>query len=246
MSLLEGLGKLALGIMEAGKGCILSDGITTFCPECGRPTQGPCKSCTTKNSSRLISEGIKDIKSTDEKVYSDAEKRGYIKASKEYGAVFANIQEEYNKAKEEFERVIMQNDIHAEQLISQHEQLVATRKILENEVEQRAKRIAEKSGISLGTVKGVISGNTFGSTSGADLLSFLYAYKEKKIREAECKGYNRAKKEYEKKIRVLKREFEELQTMSTQKIAEFRSLIADVLSAIGDEQMKIATLRIME
>ena len=246
MSLLKGLGKLALGVIEAGKGGIMSDGTTTFCPKCGMPTQGPCKSCAAKNSSRLISEGIKDIKAADEKIYIDAEKRGYVRASKEYAVVFADIQDEYNKAKQRFEGIIRANDIHSEQLISQHEQLAAKRKALEAEVERKTKKLADKSGVSIETVRTVVSGNTFGATSGVDLMAILNSFREKKIREAECKGYNRAKKEYEKKIRALKRDLEELQIMSTQKIEELRNLISDILAAISEEQMKIATLRIME
>lgn len=246
MSLLGGLGKIAWGLLESAKlgGCY--DGGTTFCPKCGMPTQGPCKSCASKNSSRLISEGITDIKAADEKVYIDAEKQGYVRAAKEYGAVFNEIQSEYNQAKQRFEQIVREKDIHSEHLIAQHEQLVATRKYLEAEVERKAKRMAEKSGISTGAVKSAISGNAFSSTGSVDLFSVLHSYKEKKIREAECKGYNRAKTEYEKKIRALKREFEELQKISAQKINELHDLIADILVAISDERMKIATMKIME
>lgn len=246
MSFFKGLGKVALGFVEAGKSVMMTDGVTTYCPKCGMPMQGFCKSCATKSSSKLISEGIRDIKAADEKVYIDAEKRGYIRASKEYEVVFAEIQAEYNQAKQRFERIIHEKNVHSEQLISQYEQLVVVRKALEAEVERMTKRVAEKSGVSTRVVKNSIFDNAFSSNNSIELLSLLHCYREKKICEAECKGYNRAKREYEKKIGVLKREFEELQSMSNKKIEELHALIVDVLAAISDEQMKIATLKIVE
>lgn len=246
MGFLEGLFKIAGGVVSSGMGGACSDGPAQFCPKCGSIHHGICTNCATKRGAELIDEGIKDIKSSDEQIYIDAEKRGYARASKEYGVVFSEIQSEYNQAKQRFEQIIREDNIYSEQLITQHEQLLATRKSLEAEAERKVKMVAEKSGVSTGAVKRAISGNVFSYTGSVDLFAMLHNYKEKKIREAECKGYNRAKTEYEKKICTLKREFEELQSMCNHKIQELHDLIANVLTAIGDERMKIATMKIME
>lgn len=246
MGFLKGLGKVALGIMESGKSVIVSDGATRFCPKCGMPTQGICTSCASKKASKLISEGINDIKAADEKIYIDAEKQGYIKASKEYENAFKEIQTKYIQAKLRFEKTIREKDLYSEQLISLHEQLVLARESLELEFEKRSKKVAEENNVSAETVKNTISTNAFGSNNGIDLISLLHGYREKKLREAERKGYNRAKSEYDIKINALKREFKELQNMSNLKIGELYELISDVLIAISEERMKIATLTIVE
>ena len=246
MGFLEGLFKIAGGVVSSGMGVACSDGPAQFCPKCGSVHHGICTNCATRKGSELIDEGIKDIKSADEQIYIDAEKRGYVKASEEYKIVFNEIQEEYSKAKQEFERIIKEKDAHSDQLISQYEELVLLRKKLEAENTKRAKIIADKCGISTNTLMTSISNNSFSITSNYDLFSILHNYREKKMLEAECKGYARAKKNYEKKIHALKQEFEELQNLSNQKIEELHSLITDILDAISDEHMKIATLRIIE
>lgn len=246
MGFLEGLFKIAGGVVSSSMGGACSDGPAQFCPKCGSIYHGVCTNCATKKGAELIDEGIKDIKSADKQIYIDAEKRGYVKASEEYKTVFNKIQEEYSKAKQEFERIIRDEDSYSEHLISQYEELVLIRKRLEAEVEKRAEMIADKCGISTNTLMSSISDNLFSITSNYDLLSILRNYQEKKMLEAECKGYARAKKNYEKKIYALKQEFEELQSLSNQKIEEIHSLITDVLNAISDEHMKIAALKIIE
>lgn len=246
MGFLKGLLKIADGTISSGMGGAYSDGPAQYCLKCGSRYHGICTACARKNGTKLIEEGIKDIKSDDEQIYIEAEKRGYIKASEEYKTVFKDIQAEYKKAKENFERIIKEKDVRSEQLISQYEQLVDMRKKLELDVKKGAKAITDRSGISSNAILNSLSGSFFSPTSNSDLFSILRSYREKKILEAECKGYNRAKKNYEKKIRALKQEFEELKNESNKKIEEMHVLIAEILTAISAEHMKIATLKIID
>lgn len=243
MSLLSGAGKIILSILEAGKGGMQTEGIASFCPECGSVHTGVCTRCSNRRSADLLKSGIADIKNADEKTYIDAETRGYIKASKEFDAEFEKIVLEYAEAKRLFEQTIKEKDDYSEKLISQHERLVATRKRLEYEIEQKAIALARNNGTSAVSVKNALSGDSICPTFGHDLISIMHKYREKRVQEAEYAGFLRAKKEYERKISALKRDLEKLRVDSNLKIKELQELITDVLAAICDERTKIATIK---
>lgn len=78
-----------------------------------------------------------------------------------------------------------------------------------------------------------------------DILGLIYKHKEKKLKEAEQRGYAEARELYENKISKLKAELRRLKENGNRDIKKLVTMINEIFEAIADEQMKIAELRIL-
>lgn len=170
-------------------------------------------------------------------------KRGYSRAAEEYGKVFRSIESEYKQAKELIESQKNMYDIQSDALIEKLEALENQKRRIENQVEQKTKAVSEKYDIPISAVEGCVASNSM--IGMMSILGVIYDHKEKKLREAEERGYSEAKKIYEEKIGKLKKELEELKRKGSAEIKEMSDMIIEILDAIADEQMKIAELEIL-
>lgn len=179
-------------------------------------------------------------------VETEGKKKGYSRASEEYGKVFRSIENEYKQAKELIESQKNMYDARSEALIEKLEALENEKRRLENQVKQKTNAVSEKYDIPVSQVQGSLATGTFitGPTT-VDLLGMIYRHKEKKLREAEQRGYSEAKELYETKIDNLKTEFAELRSNGSADIKKLVSMISEILDAIADEQMNIAELEIL-
>ena len=73
----------------------------------------------------------------------------------------------------------------------------------------------------------------------------VYYFKEKKLRQAEQRGYAEAKELYEEKIQKLKDELCRLKEKGDSEIKNLLNQISQILDAIAEEEMKIAELKIL-
>ena len=179
-------------------------------------------------------------------VEEEGRKRGYSRAAEEYGKVFRSIESEYKQAKELIESQKNMYDIQSDALIEKLAALENKKRRLENQVEQKTKAVSEKYDIPISAVKECVASNSMiGMSVTMSILGAIYDHKEKKLREAEERGYSEAKKLYEEKIGKLKKELEELKRKGSAKIQEMSNMIIEILDAIADEQMKIAELEIL-
>lgn len=179
-------------------------------------------------------------------VEEEGRKRGYSRAAEEYGKVFRSIESEYKQAKELIESQKNMYDIQSDALIEKLEALENKKRRLENQVEQKTKAVSEKYDIPISAVKECVASNSMiGMSVTMSILGAIYDHKEKKLREAEERGYSEAKKLYKEKIGKLKKELEELKRKGSAKIQEMSNMIIEILDAIADEQMKIAELEIL-
>ena len=171
-------------------------------------------------------------------VEEEGRKRGYSRAAEEYGKVFRSIESEYKQAKELIESQKNMYDIQSDALIEKLEALENKKRRLENQVEQKTKAVSEKYDIPISAVKECVASNSMiGMSVTMSILGAIYDHKEKKLREAEERGYSEAKKLYEEKIGKLKKELEELKRKGSAKIQEMSNMIIEILDAIADEQM---------
>lgn len=179
-------------------------------------------------------------------VETEGKKQGYDKAAREYSVAFDAIESEYKSAREMIDNQKKENDEKSELLIQKYEELVRTREELQSKVSSKTNEVSQKYNTSPGVIlQAIAGGNVFAPTPQIDILGLIYSHKEKKLREAERQGYAEAEELYEKKIFSLQRELDVLKEKGNAEIRRLVSLTADVLSAISDEQMKIAALRIM-
>lgn len=179
-------------------------------------------------------------------VETEGKKKGYSRAAEEYGKVFRSIENEYKQAKELIESQRSMYDAQSDALIEKLEALENQRRRLENQVKQKTKTVAEKYDIPVSQVQGSLAAGTLitGPTT-VDILGIIYRHKEKKLREAEQRGYLEAKELYESKIDKLKKELAELRSKGSADIKKMVSMIGEILNAIAEEQMKIAELKIL-
>ena len=151
-------------------------------------------------------------------VEEEGRKRGYSRAAEEYGKVFRSIESEYKQAKELIESQKNMYDIQSDALIEKLEALENKKRRLENQVEQKTKAVSEKYDIPISAVKECVASNSMiGMSVTMSILGAIYDHKEKKLREAEERGYSEAKKLYEEKIGKLKKELEELKRKGSAK-----------------------------
>lgn len=179
-------------------------------------------------------------------VETEGKKKGYSRAAEEYGKVFRSIQSEYKQAKELIESQKNTYDAQSDTLIEKLEALENQKRRLENQVKQKTKAVSEKYDIPVSQVQGSLAAGTLiTGPATVDILGMIYRHKEKKLREAEQRGYLEAKELYESKIDKLKKELAELKSNGSADIKKMVSMIGEILDAIAEEQMKIAELKIL-
>jgi len=179
-------------------------------------------------------------------VETDGKKKGYSRAAEEYGKVFRSIESEYKQAKELIESQKNMYDAQSDALIEKLEALEKQKSRLENQVKQKTKAVSEKYDIPVSQVQGSLAAGTLiAGPATVDILGMIYRHKEKKLREAEHRGYLEAKDLYEAKIDKLKKELAELRNRGSAEIEKMTSMISEILAVIADEQMKIAELKIL-
>lgn len=189
---------------------------------------------------------VVDMLVTDVEV--EGKKQGYSRASREYENVFLSIAKDFEDTKRIIEEQKNSYNNKADILIERLEALENERKTLEKCVNTKAKDVSCKYHLPIDKVQNALNtGNllTGGTLEMADFLTIIYVYKEKKLREAEQKGYIEAKKLYQDKIQKLKNELKQLSKNGAVEIQNLIAMISEVLDAIANEQMKIAELNVL-
>lgn len=197
--------------------------------------------------------------STKEKIevlFTDVEtkgkKQGYDRAAKEYGAAYRKIERDFKETKELIENQKNTYGDQAYQFIERLEDLEKQKKALQDEVNFKAnayniparKIIGFTDARALGGgIEGFIGARTEPTT--IDILGMIYLYKEKKLRQAEQRGYAEAKELYETKIQELKEELRRLKEKGNSEIKMLLNQISQILDAIAEEEMQIAELKIL-
>lgn len=186
-----------------------------------------------------------------EMLFTDVEtkgkKRGYDRASKEYGAAYWKIEREFNETKNFIENQKNSYGNQAYQFIERFEVLEKQKKNLEKQVNSKVKDVSRKYNIPAGQIRGSMAAGTLvgGGSAIVDILGMIYSYKEKKLRQAEQRGYAEAKELYETKIQKLKDELRRLKEKGDSEMKNLLNQISQILDAIAEEEMKIAELKIL-
>lgn len=178
----------------------------------------------------------------------EGKKQGYNRASKEYGKVYSAIETEFLETKKLIEKQKNSYDNKADILINKLEALEIEKAKLEQHVHSKTQDVSCKFNIPIGDVKSSIVSGVFpagGAMISVDVLGLIYKYKEKKLIEAEQRGYAEAREIYENKISKLKAELRRLKENGNKDIKKLVTMIEQIFEAIADEQMKIADLRIL-
>ena len=201
--------------------------------------------------SNLFNDGPNVIEKV-EMLFTDVETEGkkqvYDRAASEYGKVYRDIENEFLETKKIIEQQKNRYDNKADSLISKLESLEREKANLEKQVNDKAREVSNRFDIPIGDVKKSLASGTLlvgGPSVSVDVLDLIYRHKEKKLKEAEQRGYAEAKRLYENKIDKLKAELRRLKENGNRDIQKLISMIDEIFAAIADEQMKIAELRIL-
>ena len=185
-----------------------------------------------------------------ETIFSDVEtegkKRGYEKAAKEYADAYRKIEKEFNETKISIEGQKNTYGNQAYQLIDQLEKLERQKRELEKQVDSTVNSVSRRHNIPVSDVrKSLNAGTLLGGDSTVGILEIVYYFKEKKLRQAEQRGYAEAKELYEGKIQKLKDELSRLREKGDSEIKNLLNQISQILDAIAEEEMRIAELKIL-
>lgn len=187
-----------------------------------------------------------------EMLFTDVEiegkKQGYDRASKEYSAAYRAIEKEFSETKKLIEQQKTSYDNKAEILINKLEYLEKKKECLEHEVDAKTRNVSRRVDIPIREVRSSLAAGTLlvgDPLPSVDILGMIYKHKEKKLKEAEQRGYAEAKELYENKISKLKTELKQLQENGDRDIKKLLSMIDEIFEAIADEQIKIAELKIL-
>lgn len=179
-------------------------------------------------------------------VETEGKKQGYKKAASEYEKAFRIIEAEYKETKELIESQKNSYSKQSDILIEKLSKLERQRSELEKQVELKSTEVSKKYDIPIEDVrKSVASGALIMGTPMFDILGLIYRHKEKKLKEAEQRGYIEAKDLYEKKICDLKNKLSNLKKKGHDEIRELLDMISELFDAITEERMKIADLKIL-
>lgn len=180
-------------------------------------------------------------------VETEGKKQGYTRAAAEYEKAFRAIEGEYNAAKKLIEYQKNMYDSQSDALIEKLEALERQKENLKKQVEQKAESVSAKYDIPISQVQGSLASGTLivGGPATVDVLGMIYKHKERKLREAERRGYLEAKELYETKIAKLKSDLAALKSKGSADVKKLLALIDEILDAIAEEQMKIAELKIL-
>lgn len=200
----------------------------------------PSRSSLGMEDSRKIFDKLETVFMDD--VETEGQKRGYERAAAEYDAAFERIENDYCEAKRILDQQADDKKAEAARLISKLQELQQRKSRLEQEIEEKTEKVADKYDLPISTVS--YSVGSVISDSHVGVLDLIYHYKNKKLQEAEAKGYEAARKIYKAKIRELKDNLERLKSTGDKEIQEMCALIRDVLKEISNAETKIAELEI--
>ena len=181
-------------------------------------------------------------------VETEGKKQGYDRAANEYGKVYRAIETEFLETKKLIELNKNSCDNQVEGLINKLEALEKEKSRLEQQVNSKIHDVSSKFDIPIGDVKKSLACGTLlvgGPLASVDILDLIYRHKEKKLKQAEQRGYAEARELYENKIERLKAELRRLKEDANKDIQNLIMMIDEVLEAIINEQMKIAELRVL-
>lgn len=180
-------------------------------------------------------------------VETEGKKQGYMRAAEEYGKAFKAVENEFKETKELIENQKYSHDAKVEVLISRLEIMEKQKAELEKQVERKTKDVSTKYNVPMGDVtKSLVAGTLVCiGPENIDILGLIYNHKEKKLKEAEGRGYAEAKELYLEKIANLKKDLLDLKKKGSKEVRELLMLINDLFDSISKEQMKIAELKIL-
>lgn len=180
-------------------------------------------------------------------VETEGKKQGYKKAAAEYEKAFRAIKDEYNTTKELIEQQKNAYDTQSDALIEKLKVLEQQKENLKKQVDQKAKSVSAKYDIPIFQVQSFLASGALivDGPATVSILGMIYKYKERKLREAEQRGYLEAKELYESKIAKLKSDLDALKRKGSADVKNLLNMIGEILDAIAEEQMKIAELKIL-
>lgn len=199
---------------------------------------------------RTILDRINEVGILFEDVETEGKKLGYEKAAKEYTEAFQTIKENYESIKKIVDNEMMSKGMMIDQLSVRLAKLREKREQLQAEVNHQERRVSKHYNIPITEVKkastafGSLTGNA-GYGSAFLTLDLISDYKLKKKIEAERRGYQEAKEEYEKKIKAMKENCEKLKKKGEAEIRELTSLIEAEWNDIIEEETRIVELKIV-
>lgn len=184
-------------------------------------------------------------------LFTDAEtegkKQGYTRAADEYTRILESLEKEYasvictlrgnrHNAAEKMER-----------LCEKLQDLTRTKDKLAQEADRKADRFSMTFGVPVCEVKQCIAGPhnpampaiTFGA------LDLVYRSKQRKLAQAEQKGYVEAKQEFEKKTAKLRAELRQIIEKSQEEMREYAELCEDILNETARVKAQIAEFNIL-
>lgn len=240
-----------MGLFSTGLGGRLIDSVSDAISDSSSNFDNPFVLTTVPilNSGGLEKGNIIDTIKKMDIVFSDVEtegqKRGYERAAKEYDAAFERVEKEYFETKQILDKQIADKDMESSKLILKLQQLEDEKTRLERQIKDKTRQVSSKFNISASSIsQSLASGTLLMGGTGIGIFDLVYAYKSKKMREAEEKGYAEAGRLYRTKILELKDNFSLLKNKRDKEIQELIVLISDVIKEISDAEMKIAELKI--
>lgn len=179
-------------------------------------------------------------------VETEGKKQGYKKAANEYEKAFRAIETEYKQTKELIESQKNSYSTKSDILIEKLSELERQRSELEKQAVERTADISKKYNIPIADVSNSLAaGALITGLPTMDIFGLIYKHKEKKLKEAEQRGYIEAKDLYEKKINDLRDDLYKLKKKGEGEIKELLDMISGLFDAIAEERMKIADIKIL-
>jgi len=179
-------------------------------------------------------------------VETEGEKRGYEKASKEYDVAYKEIEKQFKETEAFFENQKNIYDYQANQLLDYLEILEKKHEYLEKQVELKTNAVSMKYSIPIDIIKrSMAEGSLFtGVYHTVDILDLIYSYKEKKLRQAEQKGYEEARILFDKKLQKLKDELKKLKEHGDREIDTLSKTNSQIRGDIFELEIKNSVLEI--
>ena len=180
-------------------------------------------------------------------VETEGKKQGYDRAAREYGAAYRKIEKEFKETKDLIENQKNTYGNQAYQFIEKLEKLEKQKETLQKQVNSKVNDVSKKYNIPAGEIRRSMAAGTLlvGGPATIDILGMIYYYKEKKLRQAEQRGYVEAKELYGTKIQKLKDELRRLKEKGNSEIKTLLNQISQILEAIAEVEMQIAELKIL-
>lgn len=179
-----------------------------------------------------------------EDVEAKGEQQGYEKAARKYEKFFQDLENEYQWTKKVLEAYISGYNARLEVLDVWLEMLKKEEEELKKQIDRR--EVLEKNYVPFGD-GGVLFSDRDGCVVPypvSVLGTMCCCYKEWKFREAERRGYVRAKELYLEKINGMRQKLDELLEKGDGEIQELIRQMREVLDEIMAERIRVAELAV--